>query len=203
VRRVELTLEGFEMAAGADGFLRGAPEPCLLVGVFHVSQGRATTIGRSLTRLPAPSAFPERLEVKQELVRSTVHLAAESAPPGTFVMLAIALEEDSGRDVQSLYADLDYPERFAIWEDHTDVPEPRAIDELGAMTPSSPPVAESVRVMRRDRDLASDLPADDFVGSLLIRVDESPASRATQWRFRFRSSDGRNDWTAVLLARIA
>jgi hypothetical protein len=201
-RRIEVELDGFEMAKGWDGPLRGAPEPCLLLGVFHVCDGRAVTVGRSLTRIRPPDRFPGRVEIRETLVRAAGFASSVDAAPRRFVLLAIAIEEDGGRDVQSIYADLDRPERFAIWDESAPIPEPRALAELGALPVSAAPEAESVRVMYGDSDLATTTKRDDFVGSLMIRLEASPVLRPDEWRFVFRSPDGLNDWTAIFLVRV-
>lgn len=201
-RRLVLTLEAVEMARGHDGPLRGAPEPCLVVGAFFAGGGRAVTIGRNLTRWTAPDGYPARLELGRELMRTRAHLGGQ-ADGGAFVLLAFALEEDGEQDVQSLYADLEHPERFAVWDAHSAVVELHSLEELANLPPSVPPKAESVRVLRRGVDLTASVTNDDFVGSLLIRVGHQPESRVTEWRFRFRSSDGRNDWTAIMLVSVS
>lgn len=201
-RRIEIELEAFEIARAYDGPLRGAPEPCLLLGVFHVSAGRAVTVGRSLTRIEPPGDLPGRVELGRTLVRASV-LASSAEAPRMFVVLAIAVEADSGRDVQSLYASLEHPERLAIWDEAQPIPEPKAIAELGGLPASAAPVAEPARVLHRDADLSSTLRRDDFVGSLVVRLSADPTLRPSEWRFQFCSPDGLNAWTAVLLARVS
>lgn len=190
------------MAAGHDGLLRGAPEPCLVFGVFHVQAGRAVTVGRSLTRLSAPSQFPVELSVQKTLVQARVPSKPFDSEPATFVVLAMGFEEDGGEDLARAYADLEHPERLSVWDERSEVPEPRAIEELGALPPSDAPTAEVVRVLCGGREPASAAASDDFIASLAIRIDARPATRPTEWRFQFRSPDGRNDWTAILLVKL-
>lgn len=174
----------------------------MLIAAYWLNRGRAKLVGRNLTRLSVPGPFPTRVELGSELVNATFQLPATGGDLTAFAILVFALEEDSGEDVQRLYAQLERPETLSLWDERSAVPELRALDELARFAANEPPNAQPVRVMRGDADAAAEVRADDWVGSVLARISPEPATRGSEWRFHFASPDGRNDWTAVFLVRV-
>lgn len=199
-RRLEVSIDEFELARAHDGPFRGRVEPRLLIGAYHVRGGRAALVGRALCPIEVTGAAPLRVKVERDLLRATV-IASSSAPAdGMFVVLVLALEEDSGRDVQVLYAALEQPALWAVWEAERPVPEPRLLHELAQLEPSAAPVAERVQVLFGESHLPAS--SDELIGTLMVRVAEGPVGRPSEWRFHFQSPDGKNDWTAVLRIRV-
>lgn len=201
-RRLEVSIDLFEAAHAHDGLLRGRVEPRLVVGAYHVRAGRAALVGRALCAIQAPGPAPFRIDVERDLVRASV-VASSSAPAdGMFVVLVLALEEDSGKDVQALYAELERPSGWVVWEEQRPMPEPHTLEELATLGASEPPVAERVQLLFGDAHAPRPDESDELVGALLVRIAESSLSRPSEWRFHFRAPDGRNDWTAVLRVRV-
>jgi hypothetical protein len=200
-RRLELCFEELEVARAHDGPLRGRVEPRLVVGAYHVRSGRAVLVGRALGAVDVPSQVPCRVAVGRELIRAAA-IASSSADDGSFVVLVLALEEDSGRDVRELYAELERCASWTVWDERGVVPEPRALAELATLGPSEPPAAERVQLLFGEHHVPASPKDDELVGALLVRVPASPP-QAVDWRFRFESPDGKNDWTATLRIRVA
>lgn len=201
-RQLEVSIDELELARAHDGTFRGRVEPCLLVGAYHLRSGRAALVGRALCPIKVPGAAPLRVDVERDLVRANV-VASSSAPAdGMFVVLVLALEEDSGRDVQALYAELEKPAHWAVWDAERQVPEPLLLHELARLEPSLAPVAERVQLLFGESHVPASPKSDELIGALLVRVAESPVGRPSDWRFHFQSPDGKNDWTAVLRIRV-
>ena len=92
------------MAKGYDGLLRGMPEATLLVGLYRVGPAHARLVGRYLYRFERPSEFPTKVGPREASNESL----AVPLPRGTrLAMLVLAVEEDSGRGLQSLFAALE------------------------------------------------------------------------------------------------
>lgn len=122
---LELKLEGLDMAFGHDGFLRGAPEPVVLLGVYAVAGNTAALLSRELVSFAATSQFPSF--VPGNLLGSYKVANAER-----FVVLVAALEEDAGRDIQRVYAALESAAELHVWSHDHSPPEPHLLHELRA-----------------------------------------------------------------------
>ncbi|MCC6663749.1 MAG: hypothetical protein IT375_08400 [Polyangiaceae bacterium] len=202
-RQIEVSIDELEAARAHDGTFRGDVELRLLVGVYHVRSGRAALIGRALWPVDAPGAAPFRIDVDHGLVTARVFAASSQPTEGMFVVLVLALEEDSGRDVQSLYAQLEQPADWCVWDLGRSLPEPRSLAELAGLGPSEPPVPERVQLLFGADHVPARLESDELIGALLVRVPESRDPGPSDWRFHFQAPDGRNDWTAVLRIVVA
>ena len=199
VRRGELLearLEAVELARGHDGFLRGRPEPVLLVAGFGVGGGEAFLLSRALRRVVVREPFPSVTTITGptdcEVVKARV-------PPecDRVVVLILAIEEDSGRDVEALYAELPSCELFSAWPLDERWPDPLGLEELARGPRTPPPRAQRVHLLSGGRDLREQCHADDWVGAALV-VLERGGDAGVLWRYRFVSADGRNDWTALV-----
>ncbi len=196
-RSLDLRLRTVELARGYDGPFRGAPEPALLFGVYRVTDREATLVSRSVVRLKARGAYPELLDA------GDIDVGARIAKVDGMrvLVLAAAIEEDGGRGVARLYADLEAPAQLAAWSIDAHVPEPLPLLEWARGAPLSPPATARVHLVDPDGDLRDRGLGDDWIGAALFHVDESSAGRAER-RMRFVSEDGRNDWTAILDVRL-
>lgn len=201
LRRLEISIDQFEVARAYDGPLRGRIEPRILLGAFHVRVGRAVLLGRALAAFTAPRQVPFQLVIERELIRASILQAGSSAGTGLIVLLALAIEEDSGKDVQRLYAELEHPERWTVWQTSSVVPEPRLLGDLPAPEANQEPAAESVQLLSGEATPVV-LQGDDFVDAVLVRITDELSPRS-DWRFHFCSADGRNDWTAILRVRVS
>lgn len=200
-RRIEVVVEELELVRAHDGAFRGAVEPRLLAALYHVRPGRAALLTRSVLAVDVRSNSSARLELERELLRASWH-SASSTDSGVFVLVAVAVEEDSGHDVQTLSADLEHPELWAIWDSKHAVPEPATLDELALGAPSEGPNAERIELVRRGSPMESTLRSDELVGAVLIRVPVDPEPRPGLWRLNFQSPDAKNDWTYRIRVRV-
>jgi hypothetical protein len=201
-RQIEVSIDALETARAHDGLFRGGVEVRLLVGVYHVRSNRVALVGRALWPVDAPGPAPFRVELDQGFSSSRVVPSSSTPSGGMFVVLVLALEEDSGRDVQSLYAELEQPAAWSVWDLEGQLPEPRSLEDLARLAPSEPPVPERVQLLFGATHLPARLVSDELVGALLVRISESMPSSPGDWRFHFQAPDGRNDWTALLHIRV-
>lgn len=180
------------MARGYDGLLRGMPEATMIVGLYRVGPAHARLVGRFLYRFERPSGFPSKVGPS---IPSDEALAI-TLPKGTqLALLALAVEEDSGKGLQILYAALDPGDGVVAWTDHGPAPEPAHLYELCHGRPGAGQ-GHRVHLLLGDRDPSRGLPGDDWVDASLLWV--SPEVQRREHRLTFVSADGRNDWTAVL-----
>lgn len=178
------------MAKGYDGLLRGMPEATLLVGLYRVGPAHARLVGRYLYRFERPSEFPTKVGPREASNESL----AVPLPRGTrLAMLVLAVEEDSGRGLQSLFAALEPGDAVVAWGDQG--LEPAHLSELcGAGLPAD--TAHRVHLLLGEHDPSRDLAGDDWIGASLLWTE--PAIRRYAHRLCFVSADGRNDWTATV-----
>ena len=191
--RFTLRLDSVEITRGHDGFLRGDPEPTLILAAFAVARGNTYLLERTLRRLRATAPFPSEVTVGERLLFSA---DLPGAPPRV-ALLGLAVEQDHGKDVEALYAALGHAESLDTWSISTPLPEPRGIEDLVDEPPTRPPVATRVHLMRDGVDMGDACRHDNWIGAaLLLLATDQPCVR--RWRMPFLSADGRNDWTVRL-----
>ncbi len=190
-------MRGVELASGYDGPLRGAPEPVLVFGVVRVTGSEATLISRSVVRLLPSGEYPEHLEIDGVDVGARI----PRAPEMRVLVIAAALEEDDGRGVQRVYADLGSIAQLCAWPTDERDPEPLPLVEW-ARSASTPPATTRVHLVDAAGDLRDRELGDEWIGAALFSVGERDGRR-TERRMRFASEDGRNDWTVILEVRLA
>ncbi|WP_437597546.1 hypothetical protein [Sorangium sp. So ce590] len=206
--RLRLNLTALELASGHDGLLRGAPEPVLLVAAYLLfppdpgAPARLTAprpLGRTLVRFSAPQGrFPVVLTLRAPI---SFKARARAREDDRVLLLALAVEEDTGKEVERLYAHLADAKHLRLWDLDAPVPSPSTLAELIA-APYLRDHAAPVRVgVLDDRgDLRDTCRADDFVGACAAVV--STARHEDALRFHFVSEGGRNDWTAVTTVSV-
>ncbi|WP_437509407.1 hypothetical protein [Sorangium sp. So ce1099] len=206
--RLRLDLTGLELASGHDGLLRGAPEPVLLLAaylLFPAAPGAPAgltpprPLGRTLVRFSQPAGrFPAVLALRAPVAFSARARARED---DRILLLALAVEEDTGKEVERLYAHLADAKHLRLWDLEAPVPSPSTPAELIAapyLREHATPARVGVLDERGDlRDTCRD---DDFVGASAAVV--STARHEDALRFHFVSADGRNDWTAVTTVSV-
>ncbi len=196
-RTVRLKVECLEVARGHDGFLRGKPEPVLLIAVYRTNgPASVSLVGRLLVRALLKSEIPCNVDLgEQEL-----HYDARFALTERIVVLAFAVEEDSGEGVQALYTALETPEQILLYNALDSVPAPRSISDWGraeCTAPAAPAVAVLLAATSVDELAGSDeyISASAFSVATQARTDEV-------WRLPFVARDARNDWTLVLRMHV-
>ncbi|WP_165374399.1 MULTISPECIES: hypothetical protein [Sorangium] len=216
--RLRLGITALELASGHDGLLRGAPEPVLLVAaylLFPPDPGAPPPapptpgapagltlprpLGRTLVRFSAPRGrFPAVLTLRGPL---SFKARARARENDRILLLVLAVEEDSGKEVERLYAHLADAKHLRLWDLDAPVPAPSTLAELIA-APYLQGHAAPVRVGVLDDggDLRDTCRGDDFVGASAALVSTSRHEDAL--RFHVVSADGRNDWTAVTTVSV-
>lgn len=186
-RVVRLELGELEIARGDDGFLRGAPEPVLVAGLYVVGEGVAL-LTRQVVRFARPAEIPTTVipEGAHEL-RSERYVA----PGERFFGLVCALEEDDGRGVRRAYELLDEPGSLLCFRLDAREPEPVPLAVAASAAATRP-----VELLASGRPLADEVEGDDLVGAALVGMGRT----WTTHRVRFAARG--NDWTAIARARM-
>jgi hypothetical protein len=196
-RTVHLTLESLELARGYDGFLRGNPEPDLLVAAYRTNgPALASLVGRLLVRAELKSELPCSLPLSQQEIRYDARFAVTER----IVVLVFAVEEDSGKGVQALYAAFEIPEQLSLYNESEAMPVPRGLDEWARdeyLAPMAPPVEVLVSAGSAEQLACT----DDYIAASAFSVSTQARSDEV-WRLPFVSRDARNDWTLVLRMRV-
>lgn len=180
--------------------MRGKPEPALLLAAYRLEPGAAlgaSLVGRVLHRSKVGQAPPCVLPVDGAELRYDTRLRGEER----FVLLGLALEEDSGAGVAALYARLETPDALQLWSLAEAVPAPRPLREwAGALSlaPQGAPV-ELLVEERHARELSS---GDEFVSACAVCVTAHDRQDEL-WRLPFSDGGARNQWTATVRVRIA
>ena len=190
-----MEMEALEVALGYDGRLRGRPEPVLIVAMFGVGADGAVLLDRALRQFTVTSGGPATIPLARDQ-----RLLAKSSIPAAYshlVVVGLALEEDGGADVATLYAGMSEPDAILSWPLSDIVPEPVTLAETIRHAQSVPPDARSVQLSRNHEDIGGACAVDDFIGASIIVLDAGKRHRS-DWRMHFISDDERNDWTALL-----
>lgn len=189
-----------EIAQGHDGLLRGAPEPVIVLSAFHVTTGggpRVRPLGRELVRFLPRGRFPL---VVAPPSRSVLKARARCHEGDRVILLAVAIEEDSGADLERVYTHIQDLARIRVWEADAAEPSPVMMADLGALPASTPPFAARVHVLDDGADLRDACEDDEIIGAGLLII--APHRSEDVYRIRFISEDRKNDWTAVVAAHI-
>lgn len=200
-RRFRPILGSVEFASGHDGFLRGKPEPVIILAAFAISERQTSLIGRALRRVPVHEPYPSVTEITLIKERELFDVPVPEEYKRVLLM-GLAIEEDGGRDVSELYGSLEVPETIASWSLGDAMPQPVTLGEAGVGDLSIPPKALAVHLIRDGVYLSETCSSDDWIGAAVVVLDVEQ-SRRQQWRFPFVSKDGRNDWTCVLETRFS
>ncbi len=185
-------IEQLELAKGHDGILRGAPEPAIVVGLYRVDASGAVALGRYLYRFERPDSLPTKVGLRE---RSKESIVFAPGPETRIAVIALAVEEDSGRGLQTLFAELENGEAVVAWLEQQNAAMPMHLPDLtaGGLPPDTP---HRVQLMFGDHDPSKNLRGDDWIGAALVWTTSERARH--RHRLRFVSDDTRNDWTAEL-----
>lgn len=185
-------IDAVRFLRGHDGFLRGKPEPLLLVGVYAVGDGRIRTAGTGQLTPVVSGPYPCVHEPPQRRV------CAKKLPRGTtrVVVLALGLEVDSGQDARVVAGGLADAAGWVVRGADGAYAVPFSLSELSLLSPFCPPRG-GMRVHARLEgvDLGELCQRDDWVGGAVLVLD--PTRPGTErWELVLRSEDGRNHWVA-------
>ncbi len=195
--RIKLAVEQLELARGHDGLLRGMPEPTMILGIFGLLGTQVRLLGRYLYQFDRPDGFPTKVAPQEASQESVV---ASLEPGARLALMALAVERDSGRGLQRLFAQLEHGDTVMAWSDAGPVPMPTPLPELCVADRMTPDRGHRIHLMFGDRDPSQELSGDDWIDANLLWT----AQRRQRHRHRlhFVSADGRNDWTAELLLTL-
>lgn len=196
--RIRINFQHLELAKGHDGFMRGKPEPALIIGVYLVEGQRLRLLNRTTMHFGTiHKRFPCTVKRFTSLLP---HRSYEHHPGAHFVVLAMAIEEDRGDDVQHLYAILDRDQAITVWSPEAVMPAPMHIYEL-PLDDQNWWTPYRVHVMVDGTTVSESCRGDDWVDASLTVISTEIHQRR-EHRMHFRSSDDRNDWTAELSVTV-
>jgi hypothetical protein len=184
-------LEALEVARGNDGWLRGNPEPVLLLAAGRIGPKGPHLESRHIARFPTPDVIPTTALPVDQLRLTADHRGARSS----FFLLALALEHDSGEDISRIYGAL---ESLPRWSFVPHGPDPEPLD-LGEACVRLGGVATRIEPMLDGRHLTFE--EDEMVGGAFIGAPTHESKRATV-RLHFLSPDEKNDWTARVILTV-
>lgn len=193
---LSVDLKVLEMTWGHDGPMRGSPEPVVLFAAYLVAKTgapRVKPLGRAIARFAADGPFPSSM---QPSAPATITAKLRATNHDRVLVLAVALEEDSGSDVRRVHALFEESARLRFWESDAREPAPVAIGESLVLPTSLPPFATRVHLMCDEDDLRDSCGGDDWIGAHAVVVE--PSRSEETFRAQFVSADGKNDWTAML-----
>jgi len=195
--RLQIAVERIEIASVHDGFLRGAPEPCILVGCYSLDDAEAVSLGRAIYRFaldrPAPSAIAPRERILD------LPVLIERFPIRICILL-LAFEENGGSDIRSSYRDLADPGAFFVWSSNQMEPDPLPMrDHASLLRPNH---CNRVQILRDGEPLHAAIDDDTWVGAVSSAIEFIRPEQESVLRYHTRSADGRNDWLTELSFRL-
>jgi hypothetical protein len=197
INRVRLILQTLEVTRGHDGFLRGKPEPALLVAAYRTDGGHpASLVGRVLLRAQVKSSMPCSVELGAREIR----YEARFAPTERLLVLVLSVEENSGDGVAALYASFEKPAQLLIYNAGESVPSPLSLEEW-AKRECRAPAAHAIEVLRDGQSLDKIADSDQFIAASAFSIGAGARSNE-DWRMPFVARDERNDWTLLARMRI-
>jgi hypothetical protein len=196
-RTLRLTVETLEVARGHDGFLRGKPEPVLLIAAYRTNgHAPVSLVGRLLVRAEVRRDMPCSVHLAEQELRYDARFAITER----IVVLAFAVEENSGDGVQALYTAFETPEQILLYDALDSVPAPRGLDDW-TREECSPPAAPAVEVLLASARLEELTGSDQYIAASAFSVS-TQARTDEVWRLPFVARDARNDWTLVLRMHV-
>ncbi len=196
-RSLLITIESLEVVRGHDGFLRGKPEPVMMVAAYRALPSSVSLVGRLLLKPRLVRDPPCKL------VLEGVELRYDTRPRELerFVLLALAVEQDSGEGVTALYETLEVPQALALWSLGEEVPAPRALGEW-APSVNAAPDAQPIELLVNARHAREVSASDDYISACALSLPIGERHDEL-WRLPFADEDGGNDWTATLRVQVS
>lgn len=195
--RLRALLESIEFTRGHDGFLRGKPEPEILFALYAISTDSAVLLQRNRRPVAVNGAYPTTTELPNKLMLNS------RVPSGCrrLALLCLALEHDSGEDINTIYAGLVEDAAWQVRACDSALAAPFSLPELLFLQPTPAPAALPVELKLRGDRLEDLCQKDDWVGAGLLLLDGETDIRDL-WRLRILSSSQRNDWTLKIEVRV-
>jgi quinol monooxygenase YgiN len=196
--RLQAMVERVEVASAHDGFLRGAPDLCLLSACYRVVGVEIELLGRAIYRFEL--AEPTPCEVLRRDRVLDLPVLVEHFPLRIYVVV-VAFEENGGSDVRSTYQDLSEPSSLLLWSLRQDEPNPIGLGQHAAQLRVNQ--SEPVQTLRVNEAQGKPVQDDSWVGAATGLVEFSGQGEERLLRCHTRSRDGRNDWLWDLGFRFA
>jgi hypothetical protein len=188
-RPLKVHMRHLEVARGHDGFLRGKPEPVVVLGAFAVSELGVRCVLRTVQRFRLSSAPPCNATASDGPHR--VQLTGDSA----LLLVAAALEDDGGGDHDKLYTGFERIASILVFDTDTPVPAPESLEV--ATRARMGKAGHAVGLLFDDVVVEHTVVKDTWIGAALASVSAEGA-RGANVRLPLRAEDGRNDWTLVI-----
>lgn len=183
-----------EIARGHDGFLRGDPEPVVVVAAYLVNPPYVQVVGRSLHRFEVHSPFPSTATSKEQALPSCSIELAGGLP--RWAVLAVGLEDDGGQDVQRVFGALEHTQMLSLW-----APDDQEVEPLSlASIPTKPEWVSPrpVQLLFEGQPFAATCRSDKWIGAVCWMIEGREVGARSLFRLPFLSEDRRNDWTAIV-----
>jgi hypothetical protein len=202
-RHVRVALTRLEMTRGHDGFLRGRPEPVLLIAHLRAGGGRPLTLcSRLLIRFAPRGRFPLDAPALGEKEAHSRLGGASTAID--HLLLILAFEENSGVDIQHYHSLVESPDlatQLRVWQSEADVPAPVPLPAAAHW--SAGPHRVRLLDATRNRgvgDAADACRSDTLVDAAVVPLSTQSGREA--FTIPLRSDDERNLWSARVAVEV-
>ncbi len=194
-RSLQVSFEPLLVVEGKDGFLRGLPDPTLVLCAFAIdSAGHVRTALKGVVRFAVAGRAPAHAPPSVSALAST-----SLAPTDIVVLVAALFEENGGADIRALAAALEDHGGVSVVDIGGGVPVVHSLVEAAAVDVNAGMVARGILCGRRDPSRTT---SDQWVGGALLVLAGGKKQRAWRaHRVALRSADGRQDWVLSLRTR--
>jgi len=196
--RVLLKAEAMEVVAGHDGFARGLPEPVAVVAAYYCSEQGTALVSRALVPFAVEGRAPSWAQAIPRQQPAPSWFLAQ--PTGTVVVVAVAIEEDSGKDIQRIYASTDLADEMLIWPIDGAGAVPCALERMAELTVAETPIQVGLHTV--DGAPVDTVRRDDYVGTAAVWLASPTDLRTRDFALPIRSRNGRNHWVVNLSLAI-
>jgi hypothetical protein len=196
-RRLVVTLQSLEVMAGHDGLFRGKPEPVVVVAGYRAGVSAPALIGKLHTRAKLTGKPP----LVASLGDTELCYDARMEPGERFVIVAVAIELDSGDGLAKLHSSLERPASLELWSPADPVPAPISLSDYARRSHRAPE-ASRIELLVGSEAAAGIARGDDLVSSSAFVLD-ALAAHDESWRLEFEDPSGQNRWTALVRAHVS
>lgn len=192
-----LNTKALEVADGKDGFLRGRPDPAVILAAYAVHGTDTHCVGRSIFRFVPNRSMPCTVAPKEGSPISKQLTFRDSLD---YVIIAASVEENSGDGIRAAYAAFEYHRALSLWSLEDSHPSPMQLSEISSEKKGwLAPVRAGLLV--EGNDVAKTFTDDAWVGAVAWCIP-GEHSGVLEYRLPFRSNSSVNNWTAICEARI-
>lgn len=187
--RLQVVVERVEVASARDGFLRGAPDLCLLAACYRIAGREPEVLGRAVYRFELGEAAPCQVLRHDRVLDLPV--SVEEFPLRVYVAV-LAFEENGGSDVRAAYQELSDPSSLFFWSSLQGEPNPIGLGQHAAqLQPNHCERVQSLSPYAAHDEATRD---DTWVGAASGLVEFSERGQERLLRFHTHSDHAENDW---------